>query len=116
MPQPLAHVPQGACKPRQELRVRTRRPAGQEPGLGRWAWRARRRRGSGPVRSLVRRSTGSIPPASPTEGAHVNLPTITATGVTDHGLAPGTYSYAVFTSDFAGNTSIAAAVTGTINP
>ncbi|MFN8167715.1 MAG: fibronectin type III domain-containing protein [Candidatus Nanopelagicales bacterium] len=55
---------------------------------------------------VVRRATGSTPPATVSAGSGVALATATATSVTDTGLTPGvTYSYAVFARDAVPNTS-----------
>ncbi len=55
---------------------------------------------------IVRRATGTTPPATPTSGSNVSLPTALAEAVTNTGLAPNTtYSYAVFAQDRIGNIS-----------
>lgn len=45
---------------------------------------------------LLRRAVGATPPASSTAGTGVTLGGLLATSVSDGGLAPGTYSYAIF--------------------
>ena len=56
---------------------------------------------------IVRRATGTTPPASPTDGDAVALDPETANSVNDAGLTPATdYAYAVFTRDATGNTSL----------
>ena len=63
---------------------------------------------------IVRRTTGTTPPATPTSGTPVPLGHPRATSVPDPGLTPNTpYSYAVFTRDQTGNTSTAATATAT---
>lgn len=55
---------------------------------------------------FLRRAAGITPPATVTDGTGVTLASALATGVTDSGLAPGTYSYSLFAGydDFEDNT------------
>ncbi len=55
---------------------------------------------------IVRRATGDIAPAAPTDGSAVTLTSPTANSVTDTGLPVDTpHVYSVFTRDATGNTS-----------
>lgn len=45
---------------------------------------------------VLRRAAGGTPPSGPTAGQGVTLSGLLATSKTDSGLAPGTYSYAIF--------------------
>jgi protein MpaA len=67
---------------------------------------------------IVRRATGAIAPATPTEGTAVPpdpaAANSLASSATDRGLSAGSrYSYAVFTADAAGTVSPAATLTAT---
>ena len=48
------------------------------------------------LRVVLRRASGSTPPATPSDGSPVTLSGDLATSVTDSGLAAGTYAYALF--------------------
>lgn len=54
------------------------------------------RYGTSLTRTVVRRASGTTPPASPTAGTGVALAAYDDEAVTDTGLAAGTYSYAIF--------------------
>lgn len=55
---------------------------------------------------IVRRAVGSTPPATPTSGTKVTMPTTPVDTVTSSGLTPNTtYTYSVFARDVIGNTS-----------
>ena len=62
---------------------------------------------------IVRRTTGIVPPVSPTDGLEVRLSAPLASNAVDTGLDEyQQYSYALFTRDTSGNTSPPTTVTG----
>ena len=67
--------------------------------------------------ALVRRSIGTVAPASPTQGTQIASTAAGITSFADTGLAPGTtYSYAVFAHDAVPNYAAGATISATTTP